>query len=156
MNCATKQKDGANIRFNEIGFCSSEHDQHYSITYRQDGVAQSSSRQTLPEFNTIWKHGAPAVMEWRARRHSNGQLVPFAMILRYYTDTGMKEPGARREILVITKLSPQDACHVGYVDATATRAANDVARKVADILAVEFSCKYGKPQFYDLAGFGKD
>ena len=156
---AAGQLMGASFRcrgYQGRGIFIHEEDLRLSITYRQDGVAQTSTRQTLPSFNTIWQDNKPAVMEWRALRHGNGQLVPFATILRYYTDKGTEDPGARGQILVITRLAPDDACHVGYVDALANKDANRLARRVADLMAPEFDCASGTARFYDWAMFGRD
>jgi len=103
-----------------------EGDLRMFVSYGADAAKQTAAEQTLPQFNTIGD-----TLEWRL---ADGN--PFATILRYRWDSDNGEGST----LVVTKLGTTDACHVGYVTATANPNANVLARTVADTLARRFDC----------------
>lgn len=109
-----------------------EGDLRFFVSYGDDALNEISKSQTLPAFNTI-----NDTLEWRME-NVNGNWVPFATILRYYTDSG---DGDRGEVLVVTKLEAGNSCHVGYVDARLTPNANVAARNIADQFAKNFDCR---------------
>ena len=52
---------------------------------------------------------------------------------------------------MISKVGQKDegeACVVGYVEATANKDANVLARKVADEEARDFACRYSEPMWH--------
>lgn len=111
----------------------SEADLRFSLGYGQNGMNQKSFSQRLSPFNTIGKK-----MEWRLH---DGQVV--ATILRYYTETG--SDGDKGQILVVTKVNGNEACHMAYVDALANKGANEMARDAADRMAYSFNCQTDSP-----------
>lgn len=96
-----------------------------------------AANQTLKSFNSLFRgRSNRATLEWRFVR-KNGQPVPYATIQRYFT----KSDTASGEVLVVTKVSPTEDCHVAHVDALATPNAIAVARRIADDEARSFDCK---------------
>ena len=63
--------------------------------------------------------------------------MPYATIVRYFT----KNDQRRGEVLVVTRVTETEACHVAYVDAVANPNAIIIARRVADERARKFDCK---------------
>ena len=70
---------------------------------------------------------------------------PVATILRWYLQRG-EGPG-ESQILVVTQLEPGAVCQIAWVDATANKNANDLARAAAAELAGDFDCG-GMPRIY--------
>lgn len=100
-----------------------------------------AAKQTLGPFNSLFrKSSSRATIEWRFVKR-DGRVLPFATIQRYFTSDG-KRSG---EVLVITKVTPGEECHVAYVDALANPQAIVLARTIADRDARNFDCK-GEPQ----------
>jgi hypothetical protein len=115
-----------------------EDDLRMFVSYGPRSPDEVAARQTLPAFNTINE-----TLEWRLVREG-GRLVPFATILRFFTQVGDgSEPDG--QILVVTKLEEGNTCHVAYVDARLTKNANVVARQFADELARDFDCASEDP-----------
>ena len=114
-----------------------EGDQRTFVSVGRDPEQHRAVRQSLATFNSIFdaKHGR-ATLEWRIVRQ-NGQPVPFATILRYFTSKG----ALKGEVLVVTRLAPGQSCHVAYIDALANPDAIAIARKTADAAARTFDCK---------------
>ena len=54
--------------------------------------------------------------------------MPYAAIVRYFTAVD----GAKGEVLVVSRITATEACHVAYIDALATPEAIVLARRVAD------------------------
>lgn len=97
---------------------------------------RQAARQTLGSFSTIFERpGRRATVEWRFRR-IGGADVPYATIMRLFTS----RDGARGEVLVVTKVSPTEACHMAYIDAVATPEAMALARSAADEMAAGWPC----------------
>lgn len=120
------------VGYNNALVFVAEGDLRFFVSYGDGALNEMSSSQTLPAFNTI-----NDTLEWRMQR-VNGEWVPFATILRYYTESGDGDNG---EVLVITKLEAGNSCHVGYVDAQLTSNANVAARNIADQFAKDFNCR---------------
>ena len=77
-----------------------------------------AATQTLRPFNTIFENGGGrATIEWRFDRRGKGE-VPYATIVRYHTARG----SSRGDVLVVSKVSPRETCHVAYIDALANEA----------------------------------
>jgi hypothetical protein len=95
--------------------------------------------QTLKAFNTPFAHPQDrATVEWRFVIREN-RKVPFAMIVRYFTE----KDGRKGEVLVVSRISGAEACHVAYVDALANANAIVLARRIADERARTFDCGSG-------------
>ncbi|MCB8823181.1 hypothetical protein [Microvirga rosea] len=75
-------------------------------------------------------------IEWRVR---DGR--PFAGILRYFTRGADDKPS---QVLVVTKVNGNEACHIGYVSAR-LKNANQQAAEVADNTAHTFKCGTDRP-----------
>ncbi len=113
----------------------SEGDLRFFVSYGPNAAEEPAVSQTPPPFNTI-----NSKLEWRLKRE-DGRWVPFATILRYYTSLGYGEGDA--QILVVTQLLPGATCQIAYVDATANRDANVLAREAADRYAGSYDCNAG-------------
>ena len=70
---------------------------------------------------------------------------PFATILRWSTDNGSGEAGAKQNWLVVTKLKGRDACRTALID-TKFPNANSVARAKADGQSRTFNCEKDVPE----------
>lgn len=106
------------------------------VSVGERGEKRRAASQTLGPFNTIFATGAKrATLEWRFDRKGAG-LVPYAVILRYFThtDTG------HGQVIVVAKVSASQSCHVAYIDALATREPIVLAHKIADEQARIFDC----------------
>ncbi len=112
-----------------------EGDLRGNIAFGPLARSQCSSAQSFGAFN-----GPGAKIEWRM---DNGK--PFATILRWSTDNGSGEPGARQDWLVVTKLNGKDACRAALID-TKYPNANAVAREKADRNARSFNCERDMPE----------
>jgi hypothetical protein len=106
------------------------------VSFGPDGLKRQAMRQTLRPFNTIFDGaGSRATVEWRFRRIANAD-VPYATIMRVFTST----ESVKGEILVVTKVSAKDACHMAYIDAKANPEPMAIARSAADEMAADWSC----------------
>lgn len=106
------------------------------ISVGANAEKRRAAEQTLGPFNTIFAAGSRrATLEWRFNR-KGGTIVPYAIILRYYT----KGDKGRGEVLVVTKVSPSQTCQVAYIDALATPEPMVLAHRIADETARAFDC----------------
>ncbi len=95
-----------------------------------------AAKQTLSSFNTLFEdNSSRTTVEWRFIIR-DGRTVPYATIVRYFTDTGSE----RGEVLVVMRVTETEACHVAYIDALANADAIVLARQVADRKARAFRC----------------
>ena len=116
-----------------------EGDLRVFMSFGPQGEQQKAATQTLPPFNTVFKDNRNRItIEWRYVRRG-GRDQPYAAIVRYFTT----RDATRGQVLVVTRISDRDACHVAYVDALANPSAIALARSVADELARTFDCKAG-------------
>jgi hypothetical protein len=96
-------------------------------TFLSAGAALAKSRaaqQTLKSFNSVFpKAGGRATIEWRFVIRDN-RKVPYAMIVRYFTEIDK----AKGQVLVVSRVTDKDACHVAYIDARANPDAIVMAR----------------------------
>jgi hypothetical protein len=106
------------------GVYFAEGDLRHYIGYGPNGRNQRAFTQTLAPFNHINN-----VLE--LRQHES-ESEPYAAIFRYYTDSGMGDENGKGEVLVVTKLDGEEACHMAYIDARANPNPNELAREVAD------------------------
>jgi len=96
-----------------------------------------AATQTLGAFNTIFEKGSDrATVEWRFNRRGERQ-IPYAIIVRFHTSGG----GRAGDVLVVSKVSATETCHVAYIDALANQDAITLARFVADNQAKSFDCR---------------
>jgi hypothetical protein len=96
-----------------------------------------AATQTLGAFNTIFEAGSTrATVEWRFDRRGDRKL-PYATIVRFHTS----RDGRRGDVLVVSKLSETETCHVAYIDALANKDAIALARQIADKQSKGFDCR---------------
>jgi hypothetical protein len=116
-------------------------DQRSYVSYGPNAAKQSAAKQTLASFN-----GEGKTIEWRGERGADGNLKPYATIMRWSTTvSGDADEPVKGQVLVVTRLGPGGVCHVGYVDARVNPAANTLAQKIADENARKFQCGADKP-----------
>lgn len=102
-----------------------------------NGPSRRAGRQTLPWPNTPFSSSIErATLEWRIKQRG-GRTVPHATILRYFTG----KEGTNRQMLVVMRVTPDEACHVAHVVASGQASAIAVARSIADAKAPSFDCK---------------
>ena len=102
-----------------------------------DAQKRRAATQTLGAFNTIFEKGSDrATVEWRFNRRGERQ-IPYAIIVRFHTSG----EGRRGDVLVVSKVSATETCHVAYIDALANQDAITLARFVADNQAKSFDCR---------------
>jgi hypothetical protein len=93
--------------------------------------------QTLGPFNSLFHDASQrATIEWRFVKR-DGRIEPFATIQRYFT----KNDAGTGEVLVVTKVTHTEDCHVAHIDALANADAIRLARDIADNEARTFDCK---------------
>ena len=64
-------------------------------------------------------------------------MLPYAIIVRFHTS----RDGRNGDVLVVSKVSDTEACHVAYIDALANPDAIALARRIADRQAKGFDCR---------------
>ena len=112
-------------------------DERFFVSAGVKPELRRAHQQTLRAFNSPFpEKGARAAMEWRVTRDARGRAVPYATILRYYTVSDT----AKGEVLVVSKVTPQQTCQVALIDALANADALGMARRLADTTAREFDC----------------
>jgi hypothetical protein len=119
------------------------------ISFGPVGQTRRAATQTLKAFSSIF---APkrnrATIEWRFRR-ADGRDIPYATIVRFYTTSG---DGTKGEVLIVTKVTPTDACQLALIDARANPDAIILARSAADELSAAFDCKADMPRVVGATG----
>ena len=114
-----------------------EADLRQFVSTGKDAEHRRAATQTLGSSNTIFDNGSHrATIEWRFDRRASGP-IPYATIVRYHTS----HQGRRGDVLVISKVTPQESCHVAYIDAVANPDAIAIARRIADDEARSFDCR---------------
>jgi hypothetical protein len=114
-----------------------EGDERYFVSVGMRPEKRRAAIQTLKPFNTIFPATAPrATIEWRVPR-TDQAAQPYATIIRYYTSS----EGGKRQVLVVSKVSPSETCQVALIDADANPDAIERARFIADTTAKTFDCK---------------
>jgi len=107
------------------------------VSVGPDAEKRRAATQTLRPFNSIFERGGNrATIEWRFDRRGNRQ-IPYAIIVRFHT----ANDGRRGDVLVVSKVSARETCHVAYIDALANADAIALARKIADGRARTFDCR---------------
>jgi hypothetical protein len=135
-----------------------EDDLRQFISFGPNGKSHRAATQSLKAFSSIF---APkrnrATIEWRFRR-VDGRDVPYATIMRFYKTSGSAKgkaaegDGNRGEVLIVTKVTPTDACQLAHIDARANPDAIILARSAADELSAAFDCKVDQPQVVGATG----
>src|SRR5436190_13001077 len=114
-----------------------EGDLRQFLSVGADAQKRRAATQTLGAFNSIFENGSDrATIEWRFDRRGERQ-IPYAIIVRFHT----AQDGRKGDLLVVSKVSPTETCHVAHVDALANRDAITFARFVADYQAKTFDCR---------------
>lgn len=117
------------------------------VSVGADGEARRAARQTLEVSNTLFKDKtARATVEWRFVIRDE-KPAPYAMIVRYFT----RKDKRSGQVLVVTRVTDSEACHIAYIDAIANPNAIMLARRIADERAKRFDCK-GDPVRIGAAG----
>jgi hypothetical protein len=124
-----------------------EGDLRHFVSVGVDAEKRRAATQTLRPFNSIFEPGSDrATIEWRFARRGELQ-IPYAIIVRFHTSLD----GRRGDVLVVSKVSESETCHVAYVDALANQNAITLARFIADERAKGFDCG-GKPVVEGASG----
>ena len=109
----------------------SEGDLRMTVSYGENAMDEVAMSQGFGPFNRLG-----AKMEWLSFKDDPDN--PVATILRWYLQKG-EGPG-ESQILVVTQLQPGAVCQVAWVDATANKNANELAREAAAELVGDFDC----------------
>jgi hypothetical protein len=114
-----------------------EGDLRQFISVGANAQKRRAATQTLGPFNSIFETGSDrATIEWRFDRRGDRQ-IPYATIVRFHTSMN----GRKGDVLVVSKVSDEETCHVAYIDALANRDAIALAREIADRQAKTFDCR---------------
>jgi hypothetical protein len=114
-----------------------EGDLRQFLSAGQDAPKRRGATQTLGAFNSIFEKGSDrATIEWRFDRRGE-RKIPYAFIVRFHTS----RDGRSGDVLVVSKVSATESCHVAYIDALANQDAITLARFVADKQAKAFDCR---------------
>lgn len=105
--------------------------------------------ESFGQFNRVNE-----TIEWRL---NNGE--PYSTILRWFIENsnsnGEVTKALEGQVLVVSTVASHErpaSCVVGYVDARANSNANELARKIADQVAVSFQCGVDKAKFHGNRG----
>lgn len=114
-----------------------EGDLRQFVSVGAEAQKRRAATQTLGAFNSIFESGSTrATVEWRFDRRGERKL-PYAIIVRFHTS----RDGRTGDVLVVSKVSDTDTCHVAYIDALANRDAIAIARQIADKQTKTFDCR---------------
>lgn len=116
-----------------------EGDHRAFLSFGPGAAKRRAAEQTLGPFNTPFEKANErrVTIEWRVTKRA-GMQVPHATIVRYM----VSRDGARGQVLVVTRVTEREACHVAYIDAGANAEAIGMARKIADEVAPGFDCRH--------------
>ncbi|MEM0899300.1 MAG: hypothetical protein AAGI92_05055 [Pseudomonadota bacterium] len=133
--------------FGGYGATITEADLRLSVFYGDLGSWYlEGAWESFQTFNNIG-----TTLEWRLE-----DGVPFATILRWTIEFSPGDEAQNGEILVVSKVGQPgegEACIVGYVDARGNENANELARDIADELAIDFQCRVETPEYRGAQGF---
>jgi hypothetical protein len=136
-----KRPDGGAWRCNGLAgypVYVAESDLHQFVSFGSNAESRRAAKQTLRASNTIFAtFHARATIEWRFDRRGD-VAIPYATIVRYYTSSN----NDKGEVLVVSRVTDKETCHVAYIDALASAEAISLARKVADEKARRFNCAW--------------
>lgn len=108
-----------------------ESQRSFRVSYGLTSTTETAAEQTLPVENRLGEE-----IQWRVS-NAEGSYKLFATILKFFTRS---EGEAEGQVLVVTKVSPGDTCHVAYIDALANPDAEQLAQQAADDKARDFDC----------------
>ena len=120
----------------------SEVDDRMFLSVGPAAEKQRAAQQTLRAPNTLFPAGSTrATIEWRVPLAAAGlaapkRVQPYATIVRYTT----ARDAARGQVIVVSKVTPTENCHVALIDAAANADALALARSIADTIARAFDC----------------
>ncbi len=107
------------------------------MSFGHDAEKRRAATQTLSAFNSPFEGKTQRVIvEWRVTTR-DGKAIPYATIVRYVTSDGT----ASGQVLVVTRVTPTEACRMVVVDALANADAIVLARQFADERAASFDCR---------------
>jgi hypothetical protein len=115
------------------------------VSYGANAENATAAGQTLGPSNAVMEKVKG--LEWRLS-DASGKPEPFATIIRFHWTIDPNDVG---ETLIVTKLEPNNSCHVAYIAATGNPKANEQARAIADKDARNFDCSK-EPTTYDKDG----
>ena len=114
-----------------------EGDLRQFVSVGANAEKRRAATQTLGAFNSIFAKGSTrATIEWRFDRRGERKL-PYAIIVRFHTS----RDGRSGDVLVVSKVSDSETCHVAYIDALANPDAIALARHIADKQTKSFDCR---------------
>ncbi len=114
-----------------------EGDLRQFVSVGAEAQKRRAATQTLGAFNSIFEAGSSrATVEWRFDRRGERKL-PYAIIVRFHTS----RDGRSGDVLVVSKVSDAESCHVAYIDALANKDAIALARQIADTQTKSFDCR---------------
>jgi hypothetical protein len=114
-----------------------EDDLREFVSVGVDAERRRAATQTLRPSNSIFEKGATrATIEWRFNRRGE-RTLPYAIIVRFHTT----RDGHSGDVLVVSKVSDTETCHVAHIDARANKDAIALARQIADTQAKTFDCR---------------
>lgn len=117
------------------------------VSVGPDAPKRRAAKQTLRPFNSLFKPNSQrATLEWRFVKR-DGRVIPYATIQRIYT----RLDGRSGEVLVVTRVTDREDCHVAYIDALANDDAIALARHIADTESRKFRCNQ-EPQLHGKTG----
>ena len=107
------------------------------VSVGADPQKRRAATQTLGAFNSMFEKGhSRATIEWRFNRRGE-RKIPYAIIVRFHTS----RDGRNGDVLVVSKVSDAETCHMAYIDALANPDAIALARQIADRQAKSFDCR---------------
>ena len=136
--------------YKEIPVHVAEGDLRMSVKFGGTAGNAPGTWQSFGAFNSIG-----GTIEWRL---DDGK--PFATILRWTLDNpgadgSAPSPASQGQVLVVSTIDDDagiPSCMAGLVDARANKHANELARQVADTIAVSFRCGTDEPEFHGNKG----
>ena len=102
------------------------------VAIGKDPKGHCAASQTFGGFNSV----TPKI-EWRLAKE---KVV--ATIQRWSVSYDSEDSSKTKTWLVVTKLEPDNSCHMAYVEGAYPNA-NAKARELADTMSAGFSCKGG-------------
>ena len=135
-----RHRDGGAWRCGGLGDLPvyvAEGDLRQFVSVGANAEKRRAATQTLGAFNSMFEKGSTrATIEWRFDRRGERKL-PYAIIVRFHTSREARNG----DVLVVSKVSDTETCHVAYIDALANPDAIALARQIADKQAKTFDCR---------------
>lgn len=145
----TQYEVGADLScagYKGYGILLSDIDARNSVFYGYVGEWYAEGAyESFESFNSI-----NDTVEWRLKDD-----VPFAVVQRWFIEAASGEEADRGQVLVVSRVAQAgdgNGCVVGYVDALENENANELAREIADTMAVDFRCRIDEPMFHGEEG----